>query len=90
MTRRRHRPADARRRSGVLVGAIKDGRLKTEGQSPPNEIWIQANGDDFRAAVNVRSVDGSDVLVHYDPRFTRPTKRATSRLSRRVPAVSRP
>ena len=29
----------------------------------------------YRIAVNVRSADGSDVLAHYDPNFTNPTKR---------------
>jgi hypothetical protein len=31
--------------------------------------------------VNVRSVDGSDVLAHYDPNFTNPTKRHLASLA---------
>jgi uncharacterized protein YukJ len=44
------------------------------GKSPHYEIWVRA-GQNYRIAVNVRSVDGSDVLAHYDPNFTKPTKR---------------
>ena len=54
---------------GVLVGTVRDGSLDT-GKSPHYEIWIQGAGQDFRAAVNVQSVDGSEVLVRYDPAYT--------------------
>jgi uncharacterized protein YukJ len=74
MTHRRTKPAGARRTYGVLVGTIKDGREKTEGTSPHYEIWVLADGD-YRLAVNVRSVDGSDVFAFLDPKFTAATKR---------------
>jgi hypothetical protein len=67
MTRSRRKPANAQRRYGVLVGRILDGQLNPSGNSPHYEIWVRGGGADFRIAVNVRSVDGSDVLVHYDP-----------------------
>jgi uncharacterized protein YukJ len=57
-------------RYGVLVGRIKDG-VEDGGKSPHYEIWVQGGGD-FRIAVNVRSVDGSEVLAHYDPGYTPP------------------
>ena len=56
-------------RYGVLVGTVRDGSLDA-GRSPHYEIWIQGAGQDFRAAINVQSVDGSEVLVHDDPAYT--------------------
>jgi uncharacterized protein YukJ len=35
---------------------------------------VQADRN-YRIAVNIRSVDGSDVVAHHDPNFTNPTKR---------------
>jgi uncharacterized protein YukJ len=64
----------ATRTYGVLTGRVKAGRLDPGGNSPHYEIWIDA-GEDYRVAVNVRSVDGSEVLVHYDPAYGLPTKR---------------
>jgi len=64
----------ADRTYGVLVGIIKDGQLTPGGASPHYAIWIQGAGD-YRVAVNVRSVEASDVLVHYDPNYRLPTKR---------------
>jgi len=58
---------------GVLVGSVKDGQLDVGGNSPHYEIWIEA-GANYRIAVNVRSVDKSQVLVHYDPAYALPTK----------------
>jgi uncharacterized protein YukJ len=72
MTHRRTKPANAVRRYGVLVGRIRDGMESTEGQSPHYEIWVSADGADFRIAVNVRSVDGSDVLAYYAPTYQPP------------------
>jgi uncharacterized protein YukJ len=74
MTHARKKPANAQRTYGLLVGKVEDGRLKLAGNSPHYEVWIKAAGQNFRVAVNVRSVDGSNVLVHYDPKFTKPTK----------------
>jgi uncharacterized protein YukJ len=64
----------ANRTYGVLVGAVKAGQLDPSGNSPHYEIWLDA-ATNYRIAVNVRSVDASDVLVHYDPAFALATKR---------------
>ncbi|MBN8952424.1 MULTISPECIES: DUF2278 family protein, partial [unclassified Rhizobium] len=69
MTRERRKPKDAKRTYGVLVGKVADGTMKPSGSSPHYEIWVKAGDADFRIAVNVQSVDGSEVLVHYDPDF---------------------
>jgi uncharacterized protein YukJ len=74
MPHARTKPATQQRTYGVLVGTIHDGREDPAGHSPHYEIWVQADTN-YRIAVNVRSVDGSDVLAHYDPNFTKPTKR---------------
>jgi uncharacterized protein YukJ len=73
MAHRRTKPADARRTYGILVGTIKDGTLNMEGQSPHYEIWVKADGD-YRIAVNVRSVDDSNVVALFVPDFKSPTK----------------
>jgi uncharacterized protein YukJ len=76
LTRRAERAAAMVARTyGVLVGSIKAGRLDPAGTSPHYQIWVVAGSDNDRVAVNVRSVDGSEVLVHYDPAYTLPTKR---------------
>jgi uncharacterized protein YukJ len=72
MTHRRTKPADAVRRYGVLVGRIRDGMESQEGKSPHYEIWVSAGDADFRIAVNVRSIDGSDVLAYYAPTYQAP------------------
>jgi uncharacterized protein YukJ len=81
MTHRRRKPANARRTYGVLVGKIVDGKLKPTGSSPHYEVWMRAADEDFRVAINVRSVDGSDLLVHYDPSFGEATKRDLAALA---------
>ena len=73
MTHARTKPASQQRSYGVLVGSIRDGQEDPAGHSPHYEIWVEAD-QNYRIAVNVRSVDGSDVLAHYDPNFTNPTK----------------
>jgi uncharacterized protein YukJ len=73
MTHARTKPASQQRSYGVLVGTIRDGQEDPAGHSPHYEIWVEAD-QSYRIAVNVRSVDGSDVLAHYDPNFTNPTK----------------
>jgi uncharacterized protein YukJ len=70
MVHARRRPPNARRTYGVLVGQVRDGRLKTAGSSPHYEIWIAAGDENHRAAVNVRSVDGSDVQALFVPAFS--------------------
>jgi uncharacterized protein YukJ len=74
MPHARTKPASQQRTYGVLVGTIHDGRQDPPNHTPHYEIWVQADTN-YRIAVNVRSADGSDVLAHYDPNFTNPTKR---------------
>jgi len=74
MTHARTKPRGQQRTYGVLVGTIRDGQEDPSGdRSPHYEIWVETDRD-YRVAVNVRSVDGSEVLAHYDPNFTNPTK----------------
>jgi len=73
MPHARTKPPTQQRSYGVLVGAIRDGQEDPDRHSPHYEIWVEAD-QNYRIAVNVRSVDGSDVLAHYDPNFTNPTK----------------
>ena len=80
MTHHRTKPPGQQRSYGVLVGTIRDGREDTAGHSPHYEIWVEAD-QNYRIAVNVRSVDGSDVVAHYDPDFTKPTKRDLASLA---------
>lgn len=87
MTRRRAKPANAARTYGVLVGRIQDGQENPQGSSPHYEIWVKA-GSDYRIAVNVRSVDGSDVLAFYDPKFADPTKRDLPSLAAGAPGFT--
>ena len=73
MTHRRMKPTNAVRTYGVLVGHVLQGREFGGGASPHYEILVQADGE-YRIAVNVRSVDGSDVLAYLDPDFSHPTR----------------
>ena len=73
MPHARAKPLTQQRLYGVLVGSIRDGQEDPAGHSPHYEIWVEADRN-YRIAVNGRSVDGSDVLAHYDPNFTDPTK----------------
>lgn len=74
MTRQRSKNPHAQRTYGVLVGRVVDGKMSFKGRSPHYEIWIKGGGADFRIAVNVRSVDGSDVLAYFDPGYVSPAK----------------
>ena len=80
MTYHRTKPPGQQRSYGILVGTIRDGREDPAGHSPHYEIWVEAD-QNYRIAVNVRSVDGSDVVAHYDPDFTKPTKRDLASLA---------
>ena len=73
MTHARTKPASQHRSYGLLVGTIRDGQEDPAGHSLHYEIWVEAD-QSYRIAVNVRSVDGSDVVARYDPNFTKPTK----------------
>jgi uncharacterized protein YukJ len=72
MTHHRTKPHGARRQYGVIVGTIVDGRENPGGASPHYEIWVQAAETNYRLAVNVRSVDGSDVMAFFDPTYIAP------------------
>lgn len=72
MTHRRMKPEGAVRTYGLLVGHLVAGR-ESGGASPHYEILVAAGGQ-YRIAVNVRSVDGSDVLALFDPAFTLATR----------------
>jgi uncharacterized protein YukJ len=87
MTHRRTRPPGQHRRYGVLVGSIRDGQENPLGNSPHYEIWVEADRD-YRIAVNVRSVDGSDVIAHYDPKFAKPTKLDLAQLAAGAPGFT--
>lgn len=73
MTHRRMKPGNASRTYGVLVGHVVRGQEYGGGNSPHYEILVQADSQ-YRIAVNVRSVDGSDVLAYMESDFTQPTR----------------
>jgi uncharacterized protein YukJ len=73
MPRHHGKPPGAKRTHGVVVGKIKDGYFEPGGQSPHYEIWVTADGENLRIAVNVESQDGSEVLVHYEADYKSPT-----------------
>jgi uncharacterized protein YukJ len=68
MVHARRKPAGAVRHYGVLVGSVVDGFESPDGSSPHYEIRING-GQDFRIAVNVQSMDGSEVLAFFDANF---------------------
>jgi len=70
MTHARTKPAAQSRQYGRLVGTIKAGR-EDGGSSPHYEIHIVA-GADYRAAVNVKSVDGSNVIALFTTDYQPP------------------
>jgi len=49
----------------VLIGRVSDGFENPDGQSPHYEILVEAVGQKFRLAINVKSMDGSDMLACY-------------------------
>jgi len=73
MTHARTKPTNAVRTYGVLVGHVAQGREYGGGKSPHYEILVEADGQ-YRIAVNVRSVDGSNVLAYFDKAFTHATR----------------
>jgi hypothetical protein len=73
MSHRRTKPRGQQRTYGILVGRIHDGQFDPAGRSPHYEIWVKADRD-YRIAVNVQSVDGSNVLALFDANFANPTK----------------
>jgi uncharacterized protein YukJ len=56
-------------------------RKLASGSSNHYEIHVQAAGENFRIAVNVQSVDGSEVLFHVDEAFDHPVTAALNALA---------
>jgi uncharacterized protein YukJ len=73
MSHKRTKPPGQQRTYGLLVGQIKEGMMNPSGKSPHYEIWVSADRN-YRIALNVQSVDGSDVLAFFDPNYTAATK----------------
>jgi len=59
---------------GVLVGRITDGQENPGGKSPHYEILVDAAGKPYRVAVNIQSVEGSEVLAYFDRAYSEDTK----------------
>jgi uncharacterized protein YukJ len=64
----------------VLAGRVAERKLAS-GASNHYEIHVQAAGEDFRIAVNVQSVDGSEVLFLVDEAFDHPVTAALTALA---------
>lgn len=74
MSHKRFRQPDSKYVYGVLVGRVTDGQENPGGKSPHYEILVDVAGTPFRIAVNVRSVDGSNVVAFFDPQYAGNTK----------------
>src|SRR3954465_11741608 len=72
---------------GVLAGRVAERQLAS-GSSNHYEIHVKAAGEDFRIAVNVQSVDGSEVLYHVDNAFDHPVTTALAALANGHPPVA--
>jgi uncharacterized protein YukJ len=70
----RFRPATSKYVYGALVGRITDGKENPNGNSPHYEILVDAAGTPYRVAVNIRSVEGSEVLAFSSNQYTNDTK----------------
>ncbi|HJW95616.1 MAG TPA: DUF2278 family protein [Thermoanaerobaculia bacterium] len=56
---------------GVLIGGVSDRQLATPKKNH-YEVRVEAAGQSYRIAVNVQSVDKSEVLYHIDEAFMHP------------------
>jgi uncharacterized protein YukJ len=70
----RFRDPGSRYTYGVLVGRVVDGQENPGGNSPHYEILIDAGGTPYRVAVNIQSVEGSEVLAYFDRAYRGETK----------------
>ncbi|SEJ90944.1 DUF2278 family protein [Paraburkholderia diazotrophica] len=70
----RFRKATSKYVYGVLVGRITDGQENPHGNSPHYEILVDAAGTPYRIAVNIQSVEGSEVLAFFDQNYSNNTK----------------
>jgi uncharacterized protein YukJ len=77
----RYRQSDSIYVYGVLVGRITDGQENPSGKSPHYEILVDAAGTPYRVAVNVQSVEGSEVLAYFDAKFMEDTKLGLAELA---------
>lgn len=74
MSHHRFRKPGSKQVYGVLVGRVSDGQENPGGKSPHYEILVDAAGVPYRVAVNVQSVEGSNVLAFFAGRFSNDTK----------------
>ncbi len=74
MAHRRFRQPDSKYVYGVLVGRVTDGQENPGGRSPHYEILVDVAGTPYRVAVNVRSVDDSDVVAYFDATYAGNTR----------------
>jgi uncharacterized protein YukJ len=72
----------------VLVGDPTAGKVVT-GSSTHYQITMQANGGPFTVAVNIQSVDGSDVLYAIEENFTPPDEAGLLALPTGMTALNR-
>ena len=68
------------RNYSVLAGKPVSGKVVT-GSSTHYQMTVQASGGPFTVAVNIQSVDGSDVLYAIEENFTPPDEAALQALS---------
>jgi len=74
MPHKRFRQPQSKYVYGVLVGRITDGQENPGGKSPHYEILVDAAGTPYRVAVNIQSVQGSEVLAYFDRNYSNDTK----------------
>lgn len=74
MSHKRFRQPSSKYVYGLLVGRVTDGQENPGGKSPHYEILVDVAGTPYRIAVNVRSVDGSNVVAYFDANYTGNTK----------------
>ncbi len=74
MSHHRFREPSSKYVYGVLVGRITDGQENPGGKSPHYEILADVAGTPYRVAVNIQSVEGSEVLAYFDRMYAQDTK----------------
>jgi uncharacterized protein YukJ len=74
MAHQRFRQPTSKYTYGVLVGRITDGQENPGGKSPHYEILVDAAGTPYRIAVNIQSVEGSEVVAYFDRNYSGDTK----------------
>jgi uncharacterized protein YukJ len=74
MAHQRFRQPTSKYTYGLLIGRITDGQENPGGKSPHYEILVDAAGTPDRVAVNIQSVEGSEVLAFFDRNYSGDTK----------------